>query len=254
MSLLSSSVLASEYMYITIGSSAANQLLNTIDEMAISLGQARDIQVLKVRKSRQHEISEMMHEDYKRCGGYFAFESKNEAMAEMDNFENLDAGTYGLFADYSIDQQTKATPMVAQANEPRIRKIIEKLSSFKNRYYKSVHGVSSSKWIKSHWESILINRSDAKVEFVEHSWKQPSIVATVTGSTYPEEIIVIGGHADSINQRAFWNKAEAHAPGADDNASGIATISEVMSVLVDSNFKPKRTIKFMAYAAEEVGL
>jgi leucyl aminopeptidase len=44
------------------------------------------------------------------------------------------------------------------------------------------------------------------------------------------------------------------APGADDNASGIASMTEVIRVVMDAGFKPKRTIKFMAYAAEEVGL
>ncbi|WAC03885.1 M20/M25/M40 family metallo-hydrolase [Lacinutrix neustonica] len=44
------------------------------------------------------------------------------------------------------------------------------------------------------------------------------------------------------------------APGADDNASGIATITEAARVLFEMNFKPKRTIEFMAFAAEEVGL
>ena len=44
------------------------------------------------------------------------------------------------------------------------------------------------------------------------------------------------------------------APGADDDASGIATLTEILRVAVAGGWKPKRTIKFMGYAAEEVGL
>jgi leucyl aminopeptidase len=70
---------------------------------------------------------------------------------------------------------------------------------------------------------------------------------TIVGSEKPEEIIILGGHADSISD-------EHMAPGADDNASGIASITEVIRILMSNDFKPKRTIKFMGYAAEEVGL
>lgn len=40
---------------------------------------------------------------------------------------------------------------------------------------------------------------------------------------------------------------------ADDDASGIATLTEVMRVFL-KNGQPKRSVKFIAYAAEEVGL
>jgi leucyl aminopeptidase len=65
-------------------------------------------------------------------------------------------------------------------------------------------------------------------------------------------VIVLGGHQDSIN--GSFGGATATAPGADDNASGISTITEVIRSLVDSSYQPQKTIKFMAYAAEEVGL
>jgi leucyl aminopeptidase len=52
----------------------------------------------------------------------------------------------------------------------------------------------------------------------------------------------------------MFGGASAKAPGADDNASGIATITETIRVLMSNGFQPKKTLKFMAYAAEEVGL
>ncbi|MBZ0089839.1 MAG: M20/M25/M40 family metallo-hydrolase, partial [Thermoanaerobaculia bacterium] len=41
---------------------------------------------------------------------------------------------------------------------------------------------------------------------------------------------------------------------ADDNASGIATVTEVARVALAHGFAPQRTVQFIAYAAEEVGL
>ena len=43
------------------------------------------------------------------------------------------------------------------------------------------------------------------------------------------------------------------APGSDD-ATGVATLTETLRIALASGWKPKRTVKFMAYAAEEVGL
>jgi leucyl aminopeptidase len=72
------------------------------------------------------------------------------------------------------------------------------------------------------------------------------------GSDKAGEVIVIGGHLDSINVAS--SRADAVAPGADDNASGIAGLTEVLRVLANSDYWPRRTIKLIAYAAEEVGL
>lgn len=44
------------------------------------------------------------------------------------------------------------------------------------------------------------------------------------------------------------------APGADDNASGLAVITEIMRAFVKKGDRPLTTIEFMAFAAEEVGL
>jgi len=74
----------------------------------------------------------------------------------------------------------------------------------------------------------------------------------IEGSTNKDEIVIIGGHADSIS--GYFGREKARAPGADDNASGIASITEIIRVLMDNNYKPERTLMFMGYAAEEVGL
>ena len=61
-----------------------------------------------------------------------------------------------------------------------------------------------------------------------------------------------GGHLDSIAPGS--SNPNFSAPGADDDASGIATISEAARVLLASDFQPQRTLRIMGYAAEEVGL
>ena len=77
----------------------------------------------------------------------------------------------------------------------------------------------------------------------------PSVILTMDGANTPDEFVIIGGHIDS-----FSFQGNNNAPGADDNASGIASLNEMVRILLEKNFVPNRTIEVMAFAAEEIGL
>lgn len=66
-----------------------------------------------------------------------------------------------------------------------------------------------------------------------------NVFTQITGTTNPDEIIVLGAHYD----------AEVNTPGADDNASGVAVLLELARRFAD-NPQP-RTIRFIAYTNEE---
>jgi leucyl aminopeptidase len=80
---------------------------------------------------------------------------------------------------------------------------------------------------------------------------QPSVILTIRGSRFPSEVVVLGAHQDSI---AGSNCSTSRAPGEDDDASGVASLTEVIRVALVKGYRPERTVKFMAYAAEEIGL
>jgi leucyl aminopeptidase len=241
-------------VYLTTGSDAVNKINKSLDrDLEIIESNSQGMSLIGIRADKIHALSKMMHMDFKRCGGFVMHDNLDEAKQTLRAEKSIAKGLTGLFDLYSIDQSQVVEPMVEMVQEGKIRENILKLSSFHNRYYKAQTGVDSQAWLKSHWEEILANRSDAKVEYFQHDrWPQPSLIATVTGSESPDEIIVIGGHADSIS--GYFGGARNKAPGADDNASGISTLTEAMRVLVESNYQPKKTIMFMGYAAEEVGL
>ncbi|UUZ46724.1 M20/M25/M40 family metallo-hydrolase [Massilia sp. B-10] len=95
-------------------------------------------------------------------------------------------------------------------------------------------------------------RSDISVtQFTHSGYNQKSVIATITGTDNAAEVIVIGGHLDSVGS---GSGETMRAPGADDDASGLASMTEAFRALIASNYKPRRTIKFIGYAAEEVGL
>ena len=115
-----------------------------------------------------------------------------------------------------------------------------------------VAGQDERRWIVFGHDSasdLAAALTDFSVTRFDHPWEQDSVIASIEGTVIPNEIVLIGGHLDSINA-----SDQSDAPGADDNASGIAVVSEVLRVVLASDFRPRRTLQFMAYAAEEVGL
>ena len=249
--LVSSSLYSAETKFITIGKDA---LQSTKKEKL--LGKVFKVDndhaaVVEVDSKDIEKLSHHMHEEFHRCGGFIVHDDLDEAIEYARNEDLKYWGEKGNFADYTINQQATVNGMMNFVTESYISGVIRHLSSYHNRYYNAVYGVESSTWIKDHWAKIIENRSDSKVELIEHSkWMQPSVVLTIEGES--DDTIIIGGHADSI--AGYFGGGGSRAPGADDNASGIATITEIIRVLVQTSYKPKKTIKFMAYAAEEVGL
>lgn len=252
LSAFASQVPEKDFVYITVGTDAVQATAkNLMDTETVKINS--DISVMKVHKDDIDIMSYMMHGEFKRCGGFMVHDSKEEALEVLSENEVRKSAKQFAFADYTITEENRVNTIMSHINEFSIRSTIIKLSSFNNRYYKSQTGLDSQNWIKSQWEKLSQGRNDVKVEFYKHSkWPQPSIVMTLEGTTKANEIVVVGGHADSIS--GYWGRERARAPGADDNASGIATVTEAMRVIMDTGYKPQRTIMFMAYAAEEVGL
>lgn len=242
----------SPYVYITIGSDAVQSSQKSFSEMK-KVDQADGISVLKINKNEIENLSKLMHDKFNRCGGFVLHDSKEEAQKVINDNVMRKFAKNTQFSDYTITEGAKVQAMVSMVKEYDIRSTIKKLSTYKNRYYKAQTGIDSQKWVKAQWEKMAEGRSDVKVELFKHkAFPQPSVIMTIEGTTKAEEIVVIGGHGDSI--AGYWGREKARAPGADDNASGIATITEVIRVTMATGHKPERTIKFMSYAAEEVGL
>jgi Peptidase family M28 len=77
-----------------------------------------------------------------------------------------------------------------------------------------------------------------------------NVVATLRGSVTPDRIYVVSGHIDS--RVTIVTNADADAPGADDDASGVAVIMELARVM--AKHAPESTIVFTAVDGEEQGL
>ena len=250
---LSATLLAApKAQWVTVDNNVLAKIRPKLNKSVQTLFSAQGASVIKLSQEEIESLSHVIHNELHRCGGFITHESFEEAQGALSFQGDMYFAKSAIFTDYTIDQSTLVEPLVAQVQEPSIRSMIEKLSNFNTRFYKSETGIKSSEFIRDSWAELSKHRSDVKVELYKHSsWPQASIIMTIQGSEKSDEIVIVGGHADSISGMFGGN---SRAPGADDNASGIATITEVIRVLMLNDFKPKRTIQFMGYAAEEVGL
>ncbi len=98
-------------------------------------------------------------------------------------------------------------------------------------------------------ERLLENGSTIRLKLTltpKYGGELPSgnVVGEIVGSEKPEEIIVIGGHLDS------WDLGT----GAIDDGAGVGITAGAAKLILDAGLKPKRTIRIVAFGAEEIGL
>lgn len=74
--------------------------------------------------------------------------------------------------------------------------------------------------------------------------KYSSVIAEIPGTEFPDEYVIISGHLDAYDV----------ATGGVDCGVGITPMMEAARLLALSGAKPRRTIRFVAFAGEEFGL
>lgn len=154
--------------------------------------------------------------------------------------------------DFTITEDEYVNQVLGMVSEENLANTIVELENYGTRFHTTTSGRQAALDLKDKWQDMATaaNRSDITVELVNHQiTQQRSVILTIPGTEFPDEIVVIGGHLDSGD----WS-LQSVAPGADDNASGIATLTEALRILLEQNFHPKRTVQIMGYAAEEIGL
>lgn len=175
-------------------------------------------------------------------------------------------------------EQPRAKPAAAQAldlahlvgavDEGRLRAIVESLaledpalgsadrSNWRTRYARRPETYASTQYIRDQLTSSL---GDGAV-FVEpfRISEGDSTMYNVVGNLYGTDpdagYYVVCAHYDAIGvrTRGGWDWRTDPAPGADDNATGVALVLECARVLAQQHFP--WSIRFIAFSGEELGL
>jgi hypothetical protein len=168
-----------------------------------------------------------------------------------------------------IKENPQITAVLSEISAKNIEATIRKLVSFGTRHTLSdaqseTRGIGAARrWIQSEFERY--NKDNGgRLEVSMDEFTQPpgernpqpvqvvNVVATLRG-TQPESadrIYVVTGHYDSRVTDVM--NVTADAPGADDDASGVAAVMEMARVMSKRNWDA--TLVFIAVAGEEQGL
>lgn len=166
-------------------------------------------------------------------------------------------------------KNAQISAVLSDISAARIEQTIRRLVSFGTRQTLSdtqskTRGIGAARqWIKSELESYN-QENGGRLQVAFDEFTQPAgprnpqpvqvvnVVATLPGAQ-PEardRIYVVSGHYDSRVTDVM--NATADAPGADDDASGVAAMMEMARVMSQKNWDA--TLVFMAVAGEEQGL
>ncbi|RAK68357.1 M28 family metallopeptidase [Hymenobacter edaphi] len=82
------------------------------------------------------------------------------------------------------------------------------------------------------------------------SYPTQNVVGMVRGAVQPDSFIVVTAHYDHLGRMG----RQAYFPGANDNASGTALLLELAAHYAQPAHRPRYSVAFLAFGAEEAGL
>ncbi|PZD77932.1 M28 family metallopeptidase [Mesonia sp. K7] len=166
-------------------------------------------------------------------------------------------------------QQTNLYKIVDEVSSKRIESDVRKLAGFGTRNTFSdttsrTRGIGAARrWIKAEFEQIAANCNNCLDVFyqsitvtpedgnrIPHNAKIVNVVAIQKGTRFPNNYIIMSGDIDS--RASNTTNFTIDAPGANDNASGMAGTIEAARVLSKYDFE--NSIVYVGLSGEEQGL
>jgi hypothetical protein len=135
--------------------------------------------------------------------------------------------------------------MVGKVSEDSVLAHVQRLQGFVCREYWCDSCYAAADWLYNRFAGWGLD-SVYRDTFTSDPVVPPNIVGIHRGALYPDSCyVIIIGHYDAINEET----PETLAPGAEDNASGVAAVLEAARILKDYEFE--ENIRFVPVSAEE---
>ncbi len=163
---------------------------------------------------------------------------------------------------FSFAQSDPVSDVIKQIDPLSVVEYVTNLQNLGTRFMLSPKRFEAADYIKNEFESmgftdVQLDSFQCRTRIgqpyfprtIDTITTQVNVIATLPGTATPEEIYIICGHYDSFCDNA--NPFET-APGADDNASGTTAVLESARAIMSSGHQPKSTLRFIAFAAEEL--
>ncbi len=138
----------------------------------------------------------------------------------------------------SDQQLLQADDLIRKVDSNRLKSIVQQLQGIRNKNNQNFYD-NSRTYLFDQLNSKVPAR---RIEQILPLYTCVNIESTKLGFEHPAQIHAIDAHYDSYNQ----------APGADDNASGVAGVLEAYHIL--SSYSSKYSLRFLNFDLEEAGL
>ncbi|WP_299706209.1 M28 family metallopeptidase [uncultured Pontibacter sp.] len=181
----------------------------------------------------------------------------------------------GLYLTQTVAAQAPTThdeeiqKMVSEVSAENLRALVDKMVSFETRHSLSSttdkkRGIGAAReWVKAEFEkyakasngrmTVEMDRYTVKGDArrIPQDVEMANVVATLKGTDPTDDrVIIVSGHLDSRATDVM--DAKSKAPGANDDASGVAIVMEMARVMASRQFPA--TLVFVAFQGEEQGL
>ena len=142
--------------------------------------------------------------------------------------------------------------MLNQVNMDSLEATVQHLQDYGHRLWNSDNAFAASDWIAGRMQALGMEVEQQP--FYANTWlgsgeAAPNVIGIQRGTLYPDVYVVCGSHFDSFSWDAMMGGA---APGADDNATGVASVLESARIMTQYEFE--YSIIYCAYGCEEMGL
>lgn len=167
-----------------------------------------------------------------------------------------------LFGTLRAQNPNGIDNLLPQINSDSLLQTVMDLQSFGSRFALREGGnIEVAQYIVQRLNSYGITAEIDSFHKTDYNWLVGAVdqwfynVKGVLPSPNPKDdsLVLVGAHLDAISLDANYNLLSM-APGADDNASGVAVMLELARICHANNLQFRRDIHFMAYDGEELGL
>ena len=150
-----------------------------------------------------------------------------------------------------VDPRIRA--MMDQVDMDSLQATVQYLQDFQSRIWNSTNAFTASDWIKGRMEALGLEVEQQP--FYANTWMgsgqaAPNVIGIQRGTLYPDTYVVCGSHFDSFSYEAMYGGGLC--PGADDNATGVASVLESARIMTQYEFE--YSIVYCAFGCEEMGL
>ena len=151
------------------------------------------------------------------------------------------------------EEDPRIREMMNQVNMDSLQATVQHLQDYGSRIWNTDNAFAASDWIAGRMASYGLEVEQQA--FNASTWMGsgaagPNVIGIQRGTLYPDTYVVCGSHLDSFSYEAMYGGGTA--PGADDNATGVASVLETVRIM--SQYEFEYSIVYCAYGCEEMGL